>query len=410
MSTASTGVFLEEAVHHHAAASKRGILERLFTTWFKGFVYSQIWEDPRVDAEAMDLGPTSKVLTISSGGCNVLNYLVHRPEKIVAIDLNTCHMSLARLKLCAVQKVADHAAFYNLFGFGKHAENVGVYDRCIAPSLDAQSRKFWEQRHYTAGFFGRRINYFQSGFYDQSKLGLFLRFSHAVGRLVGSDPSRLLAATTLDQQKQFFDDVIEPYFRNAFIRWIARQPATVFSLGIPPAQHQIMHEEAGGELINTYRARLYKLACAFPMSDNYFAWQAFGRTYDHANRQGIPPYLKAENFQTIRKMAPRVETHITTLANCLRERPAGSLNRFVLLDSQDWMPPQVIEELWREIARVGEPGSRIIFRTAGELSPIESALPAELHRRFIYDRSTSRRLHDQDRSAIYGMFHVYILQ
>jgi S-adenosylmethionine-diacylglycerol 3-amino-3-carboxypropyl transferase len=74
------------------------------------------------------------------------------------------------------------------------------------------------------------------------------------------------------------------------------------------------------------------------------------------------------------------------------------------------MPPQVIEELWREIARVGEPGSRIIFRTAGELSPIESALPAELHRRFIYDRATSRRLHDQDRSAIYGMFHVYILQ
>ena len=70
---------LKKAVHHHRLASKRGLLERLFTLWFRGFVYNQIWEDPRVDAEALGLGPDSSLLTISSGGCNVLNYLVHEP-------------------------------------------------------------------------------------------------------------------------------------------------------------------------------------------------------------------------------------------------------------------------------------------------------------------------------------------
>ena len=71
---------LKKAVHHHRLASKRGLLERLFTLWFRGFVYNQIWEDPRVDAEALNIGPHSSLLTISSGGCNVLNYLVHKPS------------------------------------------------------------------------------------------------------------------------------------------------------------------------------------------------------------------------------------------------------------------------------------------------------------------------------------------
>ena len=38
---------LKKAVHHHRLASRRGMLERMFTLWFRGFVYNQIWEDPR---------------------------------------------------------------------------------------------------------------------------------------------------------------------------------------------------------------------------------------------------------------------------------------------------------------------------------------------------------------------------
>ncbi|MCK4686027.1 MAG: DUF3419 family protein, partial [Pirellulales bacterium] len=67
-------VRLKKAVHHHRLASRRGLLERMFTLWFRGFIYNQIWEDPRVDAAALELGPESRLLTISSGGCNVLNY------------------------------------------------------------------------------------------------------------------------------------------------------------------------------------------------------------------------------------------------------------------------------------------------------------------------------------------------
>ena len=110
-----TGANLKKAVHHHRLASKRGLLERMFTLWFRGFVYNQIWEDPRVDAEALHIGPESSLLTISSGGCNVLNYLVHKPKKIVAVDLNANQMCLTRLKLAAVKHLPDYETFYNFF-------------------------------------------------------------------------------------------------------------------------------------------------------------------------------------------------------------------------------------------------------------------------------------------------------
>jgi len=150
-----------------------------------------------------------------------------------------------------------------------------------------------------------------------------------------------------------------------------------------------------------------RLACGFPLEDNYFAWQAFGRRYDHEGRRGLPDYLKRENYDLIKSFVGRVETHIASLGDYLQTESPGALNGFIFLDSQDWMPPQVIEDLWRQVVRVGGPDTRVIFRTAGEKSPVEAALPPEVRGRFHYDADRSQALHAQDRSAIYGMFHLY---
>jgi S-adenosylmethionine-diacylglycerol 3-amino-3-carboxypropyl transferase len=387
------------------------MLERMFTLWFRGFVYNQIWEDPRVDAEALGLGPHSRLLTISSGGCNVLNYLVHRPAKIVAVDLNANHMSLLRLKLAALRHLPDYEAFYNFFGHGQHRDNVANYHRYLRDHLDPLTRSFWETSDWPGRTIGpKRIGYFQRGLYNQAKLGQFFRVVHGIARTIRRDPSRLLTARSRADQERIFDEVFDPLFRNKLIRWLGRQPVAVYSLGIPPSQHEAMLRESGNDgakLFDTYHERVRRLACGFPLEDNYFAWQAFGRRYDHEQRKAIPDYLKEENYQTLREMVDRVETHVASLTDYLGAAAPGSLNGFILLDSQDWMPPPVIDELWGEIARVGAPDTRVIFRTAGELSPVESALSPEVAARFRYRPEQSRELHRADRSAIYGMFHLY---
>src|SRR5882757_5232544 len=103
-------LLLEKAAHQKPATTKRGALERLFTLIFQGFVYNQIWEDPDIDLEALELKPHHRLLTIASGGCNVLNYLARDPASIVAVDLNPNHVALTRLRISALANLPSHDA------------------------------------------------------------------------------------------------------------------------------------------------------------------------------------------------------------------------------------------------------------------------------------------------------------
>lgn len=405
----STATRLKRAVHNNRALTRKGAFERLFTLWFQGLVYTQIWEDPRVDAQALQLDDTSRILTISSAGCNVLNYLVHQPQRVLAVDLNTAHMALTRLKMTALRRLPSHDAFFQFFGVGAGADNLDAYEQHIRPHLDDDTRQFWETRPW-GGLRSPRIHAFKEGFYEHGVLGRFQGFARLVSHLVqGRAPDELLATSTRTEQRRFFEEVVAPFFDHPVVRGLARQPATLYSFGIPLRQYQSLSEAADGSIVDLYRNRLERLVCDFPLSDNYFAWQAFGRRYDTDQREALPPYLKRAHFSQLRNHLPRVDTRIAALTDVLEQQPDNSFDSFVLLDAMDWMDPSAITALWHELARVGEPGARIIFRTAGPHSVVEPALPDSLRNRFTYERTRSEALHAQDRSAIYGMFHLYVL-
>ncbi len=102
---AESHVRLKEAVRRHKALSREGLLERLFEKLFRGLVYTQIWEDPEIDLEALALTPDCHVVAIASGGCNVLSYLTADPGRITALDLSQAHVALNRLKLVAAARL-----------------------------------------------------------------------------------------------------------------------------------------------------------------------------------------------------------------------------------------------------------------------------------------------------------------
>lgn len=415
---AAPKTYLTPAVHHNRLFSKQGLSERLFTLWFGGFVYNQIWEDPAVDAEALELDADSRIMTISSGGCNILNYLTHSPQRIVAVDLNRHHIYLARLKIAALTHLPDHEAFFQFFGCGDDKANVHAYHQYIKPHLDGPTRRYWESRNRLWPFAGPRINAFTRNFYNASKLGLVLRVSHAMGRVFRINPEEVLHMQSLEEQHEFYYKKIDPFFDNKLIRAMAKVPLVGFSLGIPPEQHVEMVDDAAGRsgsggsegeghVADVYRERIRKIMCDFPAKDNYFAWQGFARKYDREHRSGIPDYLREEHFDHLRQEITKVETHVTSMTQWMAAQPEASMNRFVFLDAQDWMKPHQLNELWQEILRIAQPGTRIIFRTAASRSPLESKLAPELREKLVYEDERSRELFKRDRSAIYGGFHVY---
>ncbi|MCW6508663.1 DUF3419 family protein [Lichenifustis flavocetrariae] len=397
------------AVEHHRLLSLRGLQDRLFTLAFSGLVYAQIWEDPVLDMEALALGPGDRLVAIASGGCNVMSYLTADPAEITAVDLNLHHVALNKLKIAAARALPDHATFYDLLGRADSARNIAVYRRLLRPSLDADTRAYWDGRDLLGR---RRHGYFATNLYRHGLLGRFIGLSQALGRLSRVDLGSILAATDRAGQRAAFDRHIAPFFDRPHIRWLLRRRASLYGLGIPPAQYDTLAAEAGeGETIaHVLRQRLEKLACDFDVSENYFAWHAFGRGYKPEGDGPVPPYLEASAFSTIKARAHRIDVRHVNLIDHLRGRPAGSLDAYVLLDAQDWMPDEVLTDLWVEITRTARPGARVIFRTAGEASVLPGRVPEDVLGRWSTDSARCRNLTARDRSAIYGGFHLYTLR
>jgi S-adenosylmethionine-diacylglycerol 3-amino-3-carboxypropyl transferase len=162
-------------------------------------------------------------------------------------------------------------------------------------------------------------------------------------------------------------------------------------------------------MVKVLRGRLEKLACDFDIRNNYFAWQAFGRGYGEGPQAPVPPYLEECNYAAVVDRVGRVEIRHMNFVDYLRECGDQSLDRYVLLDAQDWMTDAQLIELWSEILRTARADARIIFRTAAEPSLLPGRVPDTILSRFRYEADASLEFTRRDRSSIYGGFHLYVL-
>lgn len=396
---------LKDALLQHKPLSRDGLSERLFGMLFSGLVYAQIWEDPEVDMEAMELKPGHSLVTIGSGGCNMLTYLSRDPKSIDVVDLNPHHVALNRLKLAAFRTLPDHAAVVRQFGMENIKGNSRNYDRFISPALDTSTQAYWSKRTLSGR---RRISVFNRNIYRTGLLGRFITAGHLLARLHGVKLTEITQTRSLREQRQFFDERIAPLFEKPLIRWMTSRKSSLFGLGIPPQQYdELASLSEGGTIAPVLRHRLEKLACHFPIRENYFAWQAFARRYPKPHEGAMPAYLKAEYYPAIRRNAERVTVHHANFTELLSGKPAASVDRYVLLDAQDWMNDNQLNALWAEITRTAAPGARVIFRTAAEKSVLDGRLSAALLDQWTYHAERSAELNKQDRSAIYGGFHIY---
>ncbi len=402
--TGETQKAVAAAMQRHGQLSKQGLLERAFTWAFRGLVYAQIWEDPVVDMAALAITPDCHVVTIASGGCNALSYLTANPDAITAVDLNTAHIALGTLKLAAARHLPDHASFLRFFGNAASRDNLHAYQRHIRPHIDEPTRRYWEGRDLIGR---RRIGGFAHGVHKRGLLGRFIGAAHLLARLHGVDPRLLLAAQTLEEQRIIFERDVAPVFDRGLVKWLTDQPASLFGLGIPPAQFDALAGD--GRMADVLRQRLEKLACDFDLTDNYFAWQAFGRCYGEGPNAPLPPYLQAQHYASVVNRIDQIALMHANLTDHLATLPVASCDRYVLLDAQDWMTDAQLEALWTQITRTARPGSRILFRTAGEADIIPGRIPDAILARWRYQAEASRAFTAQDRSAIYGGVHLYIL-
>lgn len=393
---------IADAVRNSRGEGEATVWDRLFAFWFRRLVYTQIWEDPEADLAALELPMGSTIVTISSGGCNALSYLTARPAQVYAVDLNEAHLSLLKLKLAGLRAFSSYADFWQFFGEACSPANSELYRQRLWLMLDADARAYWDKRN----ILGRpRYAYFTNGFYRHGMLGRFIGIAHVLAKFARIDLEALLKGRIDDPERIQALDGLHRLFHSPWARLITATPALLFSLGIPPQQRVLLG--AGAPLNEVLLERLLRLINGHPNENNYFAWQALHRSYPGPGDRCLPPYLQASQFERMRNGAGLIIPVHANLRAFLESLPAREVDAVVLLDSQDWMAVEEIRALWNAIDRTGSDNVRVIFRTAGTGSPLDSAELAPLRQIWRRDEERSDIGFERDRSGIYGGFHCY---
>ena len=88
-------------VHTKIGVAKDGGKPVVKDKLFRDVLYANCWEDPQLDRAAFGIGPDDVVFSITSGGCNVLTFLLDDPRKVIAVDANPHQGYLLELKMAA---------------------------------------------------------------------------------------------------------------------------------------------------------------------------------------------------------------------------------------------------------------------------------------------------------------------
>lgn len=361
-------------------------------------VYNTCWEDPALDRELLQLDANSRVVMITSAGCNALDYLLDGPAEIHAVDVNPRQNALLDLKLAVIARGRFEDLFL-AFGEGRHPAFPELLANLI-DQLPPESADFWSAKsHYLDGRHFKRSLYFHGSCGDVA----WLMRTFVLRRWPGlwKDLLRLLKADSLAEQQKAFAR-IEPRLWNVFTRWLLRRPATLSLLGVPQAQADLIARQWPGGVLGYVQDKLRRVATELPMRDNYF-W----RVYVHGSYtpECCPNYLKRENFALLRDRADRVRTHTCLLVDFLCTQP-GRYSHYVLLDHQDWLAGHdrtALAHEWRLILKNSRPGTRILFRSA---APQIDFLPGFVTEQVRFHPALTSLLHAWDRVGTYGSLHL----
>src|SRR5258705_10859885 len=128
-------------------------------------VFTQNWEDPKADHTALNIKSNDTVLAITSGGCNVLGFLLSDPDVIYSIDINPSQTYILELKIAAIKNL-DFLDFISFSGLHPYADRMDLY-RKIQSGLSRDAQLFWSHQK----------KLIRNGFIMQGKYEWFIRFA-----------------------------------------------------------------------------------------------------------------------------------------------------------------------------------------------------------------------------------------
>lgn len=322
-------------------------------------VYNTCWEDPRCDRMLLDLQPDSRVVMLTSAGCNALDYLLDNPATVDCVDMNPRQNALLELKSALFQH-SDYSNLFQFFGRGYHPHAQAVFHETLYGHLSDYSNRYWAHNLHFFGGKGLRRSFY---WYGSAGSAAFL-----VKKILEASPTtkrllcQLFECADLESQRRLYEK-LEPRLINFFTRWLFNRHVFQSMLGVPQTQ-QILAKKAYREGMAGYLKQCFRRVFTEQnLSDNYF-WKVYlmGEYAEDCS----PNYLRREHFDTLKDRVNRLQTHTQTLSAFLQQNP-GQYTHFILLDHQDWLAANdrpALREEWQLILQNSAPNAKILMRSA----------------------------------------------
>lgn len=385
-------------MRHHVLSMptlhKRSLSERLT---FKGIVFNMSWEDPEMDRRAFQIRPdVDSVISITSAGCNPLNFLCQRVSKLYSVDGNPAQNAILELKLAAIETL-DYGDFFAIFSGQQPNIVTRYYRNCLRPNISDSSQRFWDKHLWQLA----------RNLYDYGRMGLFCRILRVFLSGLGIPKWRreeFFEVQTLEEQREWYAKYVAPRLWGPWAKRFIKFKPFMYLAGVHDEQFRLV--DGRHDIYEYVKERIEYVLTKVPIYDNYFLSVA---VTGKMRGKRVPPYLLEENFETLRERLDRVQVVNGWLGPYLDTLPVGAINKFNLLDIFDWMiveRPELFESTWRSVHRAAAPGATMIYRSGSyELEP-----PKFMLEHLDHDAELSRELLAIDRSATYGSFYTFRLK
>ncbi|MDB5223492.1 MAG: hypothetical protein JWN83_2159 [Chitinophagaceae bacterium] len=351
-------------------------------------IFTLNWEDPESDVRAIDMKEGQTLMTITSGGCNTLNFLLHAPEKIYAVDINPAQTCVMDFKIAAIKNL-DHHEFISLLGLIKCDKRLELFSR-IQHDLSEESKLFWNANSKLV----------KKGILFNGK---FERFVKLAGKMLNFIQGRkkvekFFSLETLIEQRDFYNK-----------RWNNKSWKLIFTVMFNKKRlakkglvAEYFHFDDGAQTFSeSFYNRASKVLCDIPVKSNYFLSAYFTGKYNSENE--VPLYLKAENYEKIKRNINKIEVITADTKYWLEKMPCSCIDGFCLSNICELMSEEDTKKLFTEVARTAKPGAKICFRNL----MIPREIPEELQNIISKNKCVSENLLATDRSFVYSKVAAY---
>jgi S-adenosylmethionine-diacylglycerol 3-amino-3-carboxypropyl transferase len=312
---------------------------------FEDILYAQCWEDPSVDRAAFNIREDDILFSITSGGCNVLTFLLDNPKKIIALDISPYQNYMLELKM-ACFKGFDHQNLLKFSGITPCIDRVKMY-HWIRGYLSVEARRYWDQNQSKI-----KQGIIHSGRYEKYMRLLGRLLNLLIGKNVISD---LFRTYNRLERIKLYDQKWKTLRWGIFTRIMLSRKT--MSLLFDKAFFAYLEDSFSfGDHFARKTERAFK---ELPLKENYFLTYILFGNYD---TDALPAYLRRENFDTIRSRVSRIEIITGSCQDYFYSLSEDSISKFNYSNIFEWMSEREFELLLRETIRVAKDGAILTYR------------------------------------------------